>query len=103
MKFQNCNLIFCNGHTNRQTDKPKAICPFNVIKVGGIKNLSQVVQSTIILTLLMLDIIMYILHFSCLLIAFANILDPDQDQQNVASGLNLNCLILDSVPERIFF
>ena len=33
MKFQNCILNFLNGCT----DKPKAICPFNFSKVGGIK------------------------------------------------------------------
>ena len=35
MKFQNCILI--NFVTDARTDKPKAICPFNVSKVGGIK------------------------------------------------------------------
>ena len=45
MKFQNCILI--NFVTDAQTDarteaegrtdKPKAICPFNFSKVGGIK------------------------------------------------------------------
>ena len=29
-----------------------------------------------------------------LLITFANILDPDQDRQNVGSGLDPNCLTL---------
>ena len=27
----------CNGGTEGWTDKPKAICPFNFFKVGGIK------------------------------------------------------------------
>ena len=35
MKFQNCSLI--NFVTDARTDKPKAICPFNFSKVGGIK------------------------------------------------------------------
>ena len=40
MKFQNCILINfvtdtrTDAHTH--TDKPKAICPFNFSKVGGI-------------------------------------------------------------------
>ena len=29
---------FCNGYTDGRADKPKAICPFNFSKVGGIKN-----------------------------------------------------------------
>ena len=29
-------------------------------------------------------------HFCCLLISFANILDPDQDRQNVGPGLDSN-------------
>ena len=44
MKFQNCILInFVTDtrmdgwmHTHTHTDKPKAICPFNISKVGGI-------------------------------------------------------------------
>ena len=40
MKFQNCVLIIFNrgtdGRTEGRTDKPKAICPFNFSKVGGI-------------------------------------------------------------------
>ena len=37
MKFQNCSLIFVRGaHTDGRTDKPKAICPLNFFKVGGI-------------------------------------------------------------------
>ena len=39
MKFQNC--IFINFVTDARTEgrtfKPKAICPFNFSKVGGIK------------------------------------------------------------------
>ena len=43
MKFQNPTIhrSKVNGRTHRQTDrqtdKPKAICPFNFFKVGGIK------------------------------------------------------------------
>ena len=36
MKFQNCILI--NFVSDGGTDKPKAICPFNFSKLGGIKN-----------------------------------------------------------------
>ena len=42
MKFQNCILInfemerCTNGRTHAHMDKPKAICPFNFSKVGGI-------------------------------------------------------------------
>ena len=38
MKFQNCILInfVTNARRDAQTDKPKAICPFNFSKVGGI-------------------------------------------------------------------
>ena len=45
MKFQNPSIHHSkvNTHTDRQTDtqtdKPKAICPSNFFKVGGIKNL----------------------------------------------------------------
>ena len=35
MKFQNCILINFE-RTHGWTDKPKAICPFNFSKVGGI-------------------------------------------------------------------
>ena len=40
MKFQNCILInfVTDARTDGRTDKPKAICPFNFSKVGGIKN-----------------------------------------------------------------
>ena len=38
MKFQNCILI--NFVTDARTDEPKAICPFNFPKVGGIKILT---------------------------------------------------------------
>ena len=34
MKFQNCILM--NFVTDTWTDKPKAICPFNFFRVGGI-------------------------------------------------------------------
>ena len=40
MKFQNCILIKFERTQRRmegRKDKPKAICPFNVSKVGGIK------------------------------------------------------------------
>ena len=42
MKFQNCNLIFVlDTHMDRwmdgRIDKPKATCPFNFFKLGGIK------------------------------------------------------------------
>ena len=37
MKFQNRDLIFVTeAQTDRRKDKPKAICPFNFFKVGGI-------------------------------------------------------------------
>ena len=41
MKFQNPSIhrSKVNGCTHRQTDKPKAICPSNFFKVGGIKKL----------------------------------------------------------------
>ena len=32
--------------------------------------------------------------FCCLLITFANSLDPDQDQQNVGTDLDQNCVTL---------
>ena len=40
MKFQNPTIhrSKVNGRTHRQTDKPKAICPSNFFKVGGIIN-----------------------------------------------------------------
>ena len=40
MKFQNRILInfVTDGRTHTQTDKPKAICPFNFSKVGGHNN-----------------------------------------------------------------
>ena len=41
--------------------------------------------------------------FCCLLIAFANSLDPDQDQQNFGPDLDPNYLTLNSIPERIFW
>ena len=44
MKFQNCILI--NFVTDARTDKPKAICPFNFSKVGGIKRFWQAVHCT---------------------------------------------------------
>ena len=41
MKFQNPRIhrskVKTHTHTHRQTDKPKAICPSNFFKVGGIK------------------------------------------------------------------
>ena len=39
MKFQDCILIgfVTDARTDARTDKPKAICPFNFFKVGGIK------------------------------------------------------------------
>ena len=39
MKFQNRSIhgSKVNRRTDRQTDKPKAICPSNFFKVGGIK------------------------------------------------------------------
>ena len=39
MKFQNHSIhgSKVNRRTDRQTDKPKAICPSNFFKVGGIK------------------------------------------------------------------
>ena len=43
MKFQNCSLNFSVTdartyiHSYTHTHKPKAICPFNFFKVGGIK------------------------------------------------------------------
>ena len=39
MKFQNPTIhrSKVNGRTHTQTDKPKAICPSNFFKVGGIK------------------------------------------------------------------
>ena len=40
--------------------------------------------------------------FCHLLITFANRLDPDQDRQNVGPDLDPNCLITDSVPDRIY-
>ena len=50
MKFQNCNFFFVTDartyiHTYTHTDKPKAICPFNFIKVGGIKKCSMLTVS----------------------------------------------------------
>ena len=38
MKFQNRSIhgSKVNRRTDRQTDKPKAICPSNIFKVGGI-------------------------------------------------------------------
>ena len=47
MKFQNPTIhrSKVNGRTHtqtdRQTDKPKAICPSNFFKVGGIKNMDS--------------------------------------------------------------
>ena len=43
MKFQNCILInfVTDARTHTLTDKPKAICPFNFSKVGGIKTMNQ--------------------------------------------------------------
>ena len=40
MKFQNRSIhgSKVNRRTDRQTDKPKAICPSNFFKVGGIIN-----------------------------------------------------------------
>ena len=40
MKFQIPSMHHSevNRRTDRQTDKPKAICPSNFFKVGGIKN-----------------------------------------------------------------
>ena len=42
MKFQNVTDertdTRTEGWTDGRTDKPKAICPFNFFKVGGIKN-----------------------------------------------------------------
>ena len=35
------NPNFNKGHTNRQTDKPKAMGPLNLFEVGGIKNLQS--------------------------------------------------------------
>ena len=39
MKFQNhiLKLSLTGGSRDGQTDEPKAICPFNFFKVGGIK------------------------------------------------------------------
>ena len=41
MKFQIPSMHHSevNRRTDRQTDKPKAICPSNFFKVGGIKNI----------------------------------------------------------------
>ena len=42
-------------------------------------------------------------NFCCLLIIFANSLDPDHDRQNVGPDLDPNCLTLcERVPELIF-
>ena len=40
MKFQNpiVNFEWPVRRKDERTDKPKAICPFNFFKVGGIKN-----------------------------------------------------------------
>ena len=45
MKFQNRSIhgSKVNRRTDRQTDKPKAICPSNFFKVGGI-NMKALVQ-----------------------------------------------------------
>ena len=46
MKFQNCILInfvtdeWTYARTYAWTDKPKAICPFNFSKVGGMKKIN---------------------------------------------------------------
>ena len=41
MKFQNhiLKLSLKGGRRDGQTDEPKAICPFNFFKVGGIKTI----------------------------------------------------------------
>ena len=36
MKFQN-SILINSERTDGRTDKPKAICPYNFSKVGGIK------------------------------------------------------------------
>ena len=50
MKFQNPTIHHSkvNTHTDTQTDKPKAICPSNFFKVGGIKIFTgfQVIERT---------------------------------------------------------
>ena len=48
MKFQNCILInfVMDSRTHAHTDKPKAICPFNFSKVGGIKHMCQIINSS---------------------------------------------------------
>ena len=42
MEFQNCILInfVTDARTDGRTDKPKANCPFNFSKVGGIEILT---------------------------------------------------------------
>ena len=44
MKFQNCILInfVMDAWRDAYTDEPKAICPFNFSKVGGIKILPTI-------------------------------------------------------------
>ena len=53
MKFQNCILINfertygrMDGRMEGRTDKPKAICPFNFSKVGGIKTDPSEIERT---------------------------------------------------------
>ena len=54
MKFQNCILInfVMDSRTHAHTDKPKTICPFNFSKVwgfskvGGIKHICQIINSS---------------------------------------------------------
>ena len=46
MKFQNCILInfVTDPRTDEQKDKPKAICPFNFCKVGGINRKMTILE-----------------------------------------------------------
>ena len=41
MKFQDTSIHRLKVRTHGHTDKPKAICPTNFFKVGGIKNTGQ--------------------------------------------------------------
>ena len=41
-------------------------------------------------------------NFCCLLITFANSLDPDHDRQNAGPDLGPNCFDTDCVPKRFF-
>ena len=69
-----------DGQTDGRTDNVKTVYPLQTKFAGGI-------TSCFVFKSLPTRV-----DFCCLLITFANSLDPDQARQNVRPNLDLNCL-----------